>query len=121
MPRLQLKLDVDFVGWPRWVVRQLAERLRPELESMLARNDSRPGEEYSPDHHQAARRAAKNAALSFLSALELPEIRAVRWLHGAAVTRIAPAAIFVAMDHDFFYLLSSDTAQRTCQIALRAL
>ncbi|GBF99642.1 peptidase M1 family [Raphidocelis subcapitata] len=52
-----------------YVNKQLAARLRPELESLVSANDSPPGEPFVFDAASAARRAVKNKALGMLSAL----------------------------------------------------
>lgn len=57
-----------------FVVKQLAARLRPELEAVLKANDDAPGAEYTFDAASAARRAIKNKALVILSTLEDPDI-----------------------------------------------
>jgi aminopeptidase N len=57
-----------------YVVKELAAQLRPELEAAVQRNDSQPGEQYSPDAKSAARRDIKNKALRYLSALKDPQI-----------------------------------------------
>ncbi len=58
------------------VVKQLAAQLQPDLEAAVKRNDSPPGEAYSPDAKSAARRMIKNTALGYLAKLGEPDIRA---------------------------------------------
>lgn len=52
-----------------YVNKQIAQRLRPELEALVAANDSPPGEPFAFNAAAAARRAAKNKALALLSTL----------------------------------------------------
>lgn len=58
-----------------YVVRQLAQRLRPELEAAVAANDAPPGEPFSPDAKSAAKRTLKNKALAMLATLEDAKVR----------------------------------------------
>ena len=58
------------------MVKQLAAQLQPDLEAAVKRNDSPPGEAYSPDAKSAARRMIKNTALGYLAKLGEPDIRA---------------------------------------------
>ena len=51
------------------ISKELARALQPELEAVVAANEDPPGEAYSPEAPAAARRAAKNKALSYLSML----------------------------------------------------
>ena len=51
------------------VGKELARALQPELEAVVAANEDPPGEAYSPEAPAAARRAAKNKALGYLSML----------------------------------------------------
>ncbi len=51
------------------VGKELARALQPELQAVVAANEDSPGEAYSPEAPAAARRAAKNKALSYLSML----------------------------------------------------
>ncbi|KAK9918305.1 hypothetical protein WJX75_003036 [Coccomyxa subellipsoidea] len=61
----------------QYLVRELAARLRPELEAAIKRNESAAGASYVPgDSKQAAQRAIKNKALSYLSALKDPQVTA---------------------------------------------
>ena len=53
----------------KFVVKQLAQQLRPQLEAIVKHNDAATGEVYSPDAESAARRAVKNKALAYLAAL----------------------------------------------------
>jgi aminopeptidase N len=52
-----------------FVNKQLAARLRPELEALVAANDDAPGAPFVFDAAASARRAAKNKALALLSTL----------------------------------------------------
>lgn len=52
-----------------YISRELARRLQAELRQVIARNDDPAGTPYSPDAASAARRAAKNKALGYLSYL----------------------------------------------------
>lgn len=54
----------------KFVVKQLAQQLRPQLEATVKQNDATADEVYSPDAKSAARRAIKNKALAYLAALE---------------------------------------------------
>ncbi|KAG2500410.1 hypothetical protein HYH03_001981 [Edaphochlamys debaryana] len=60
-----------------WVVRQLAARLRPELEQLIKDNDDAPGTPYVFNAAACARRALKNRCLTMLSTLEEPGITAM--------------------------------------------
>jgi len=66
---------LDFCIWPRfptcrkYVVKTLAQQLRPQLEATVKHNDDPAGQTYSPDAKSAARRALKNKALAYLAAL----------------------------------------------------
>ncbi|BDA49167.1 Aminopeptidase N [Coccomyxa sp. Obi] len=61
----------------QYVVHELAARLRPELEAAVKRNEAPAGASYVPgDSAQAAQRAIKNKALSYLSALKDPKVTA---------------------------------------------
>ncbi|GFR41652.1 hypothetical protein Agub_g2389 [Astrephomene gubernaculifera] len=60
-----------------FVVRQLAARLRPQLEALVKANDDEPGEPYHFTAAACARRAIKNRCLAMLSSLEEPEITAM--------------------------------------------
>ena len=51
------------------VGKELAKALRPELEALVAANDDPPEAPFSPEAPAAARRAAKNKGLSYLSML----------------------------------------------------
>ena len=51
------------------VGKELAHALRPELEAVVTANEDPPGTAFSPEAPAAARRAAKNKALSYLSML----------------------------------------------------
>lgn len=53
----------------KFVVKQLAQQLRPQLEAIVKLNDAAANEVYSPDAKSAARRAVKNKALAYLAAL----------------------------------------------------
>ena len=57
------------------VVKELATQARAELEAAVAANDDDPAAPYSPAFAAAARRALKNKALAYLSALDNPAIR----------------------------------------------
>lgn len=59
-----------------YVVRQLAQRLRPELNAAVKRCDAPAGEAYSPSFAQSARRALKNKAMAFLASLDEPDVSA---------------------------------------------
>ncbi|GBG67830.1 hypothetical protein CBR_g951 [Chara braunii] len=59
----------------RFVIRQLALRLRAQLMEVYVSNQS--DEPYVPDHPSKARRSLKNAALGYLSYLNEPEITAM--------------------------------------------
>lgn len=52
-----------------YINKQIAARLRPELEALVAANDSAPGEPFVFNADAAARRAIKNKALGALSFL----------------------------------------------------
>lgn len=56
------------------MTRQIAQRLRPELEATVARLDGQLSGEYSPDADSAAKRTLKNKALQLLSAAGDPEV-----------------------------------------------
>ncbi|CAK0786230.1 hypothetical protein CVIRNUC_009443 [Coccomyxa viridis] len=61
----------------KYVVKQLAARLRPQLEATVKQNESAPGDSFVPgEFDQAARRAVKNKALGYLSALDDPAVHA---------------------------------------------
>ena len=60
-----------------FVVKQLAARLRPELESLIRHNDDAPGTPYVFNAAACARRAIKNKALAVLASLALPETTAL--------------------------------------------
>ncbi|KAK9814410.1 hypothetical protein WJX72_005522 [[Myrmecia] bisecta] len=60
----------------KYVVKELAARLRPELEAILKATDSKPGEEYVFNAAEASRRALKNKALGYLAALGDAQITA---------------------------------------------
>ncbi|KXZ50521.1 hypothetical protein GPECTOR_16g696 [Gonium pectorale] len=60
-----------------YVVRQMAARLRPELEKLVAENDDAPGTPYQFNAAACARRAIKNRCLTMLSSLEEPDITAM--------------------------------------------
>lgn len=66
------------MGWCGQVrvhaVKELAQKLRPQFEAVLAANDDAAGVPYSPDAHSAARRAVKAKALSYLSSLGENEV-----------------------------------------------
>ena len=51
-----------------FLVKQLAKRLRPQLEEVVKRLDAGLQGEYSPDSVSAAKRTLKNKALQLLSA-----------------------------------------------------
>ncbi len=53
----------------KYVNKQLAQRLRPELTALVSANDAAPGATYVPDAANAAQRAIKNKALGLLSYL----------------------------------------------------
>lgn len=53
----------------KYVVKTLAQQLRPQLEATVKHNDDPSGQKYSPDSKSAARRALKNKALAYLAAL----------------------------------------------------
>ncbi|KAL3133720.1 hypothetical protein ABBQ32_008210 [Trebouxia sp. C0010 RCD-2024] len=53
----------------KYVVKVLAQQLRPQLEATVKHNDDPAGQKYSPDAKSAARRALKNKALAYLAAL----------------------------------------------------
>lgn len=53
----------------KYVVKTLAQQLRPQLEATVKHNDDPAGQTYSPDAKSAARRALKNKALTYLAAL----------------------------------------------------
>ncbi|KAK9785425.1 hypothetical protein WJX73_000376 [Symbiochloris irregularis] len=58
----------------KYVVKELAQQLRPDLEAAVKRNDLPASEEYSPDAAQAAKRVLKNKCLGFLAALGEPAV-----------------------------------------------
>ena len=51
------------------MIRDLARKLRPQFEAVVAANEDPVGQAYSPDFSSAARRAVKAKALGYLSAL----------------------------------------------------
>ena len=51
------------------MVKDLAQKLRPQFEAVVAANEDPAGQAYSPDFSSAARRAVKAKALGYLSAL----------------------------------------------------
>lgn len=53
----------------KYVVKVLAQQLRPQLEATVKHNDDPASQKYSPDAKSAARRALKNKALAYLAAL----------------------------------------------------
>ncbi|KAI7843850.1 hypothetical protein COHA_002401 [Chlorella ohadii] len=57
-----------------YVTRELAQRLRPELEAAVAANDDAPGTPYEFTAAACARRALKNKALGYLAALGEPAV-----------------------------------------------
>lgn len=57
-----------------FITRQLADRLRPELESAVKENDDPAGEAYVFNAATCARRALKNKALGYLATLEDPSV-----------------------------------------------
>ncbi|PSC69009.1 puromycin-sensitive aminopeptidase isoform X1 [Micractinium conductrix] len=57
-----------------FVTRELAQRLRPELEAAVKANDSAPGEPYEFTAAACAKRALKNKALAYLAALGEPTV-----------------------------------------------
>ncbi|PRW56145.1 puromycin-sensitive aminopeptidase isoform X1 isoform A [Chlorella sorokiniana] len=57
-----------------YVTRELAQRLRPELEAAVAANDDAPGTPYEFNAAACARRALKNKALGYLAALGEPAV-----------------------------------------------
>jgi aminopeptidase N len=68
-----------------YVNKQIAARLRPELEALVAANDAPPGEAFVFDAASAARRAVKNKALGLLSTLGDAGVEAQllrRWAFG---------------------------------------
>ena len=67
LPSLSLCLAVS--GCRKFVVKQLAQQLRPQLEAIVQKSDAPADEVYSPDAKSAARRAIKNKALAYLAAL----------------------------------------------------
>lgn len=58
----------------KYVLRELAQRLRPDLEAAVKRCEAPPGEDFSPTFSQYARRCLKNKALALLGELGDPEI-----------------------------------------------
>lgn len=63
-------------GLRKYVLRELAQRLRPDLEEAVKRCEAPPGEDFSPTFSQYARRCLKNKALALLGELGDPEITA---------------------------------------------
>ncbi len=57
-----------------YVMRELAARLRPQLEGLVAAATVPAGQPFSPDSASAARRAIANRALGLLSTLEDPKV-----------------------------------------------
>lgn len=57
-----------------FMTRELAQQLRSELEAAIKENDCVPGEAYEFSAAACARRALKNKALGYLSALGEPEV-----------------------------------------------
>jgi aminopeptidase N len=53
-----------------YVIRELAARLRPELEAVVKENDDSPGTPYDFNAAACARRALKNKALGYLASLK---------------------------------------------------
>ena len=51
------------------VVKDLALKLRPQFEAVVAANEDPTGQAYSPDFSSAARRAVKAKALGYLASL----------------------------------------------------
>ena len=60
-----------------FVVKELAARLRPELEALIKQNDDAPGTPYAFNATACARRAIKSKALGMLTALDFPETTAL--------------------------------------------
>lgn len=52
----------------KYVVKVLAQQLRPQLEATVTHNTDPSDQKYSPDAKSAARRALKNKALAYLAA-----------------------------------------------------
>lgn len=67
------------------VVKELAARLRPELEQLIKDNDDAPGQPYAFNAAACARRSIKNKCLAMLASLGLPETTALALerFHGA--------------------------------------
>lgn len=57
-----------------YVIRELAARLRPELEAVVKENDDSPGTPYEFNAAACARRALKNKALGYLASLKDPSV-----------------------------------------------
>jgi len=78
-----------------YVVRELAARLRPELEAAITSNDDAPGTPYAFNSAACARRALKNKALAMLTSLDTPETTKVALdrYHGATNMTDAIAAL----------------------------
>ena len=64
-----LQLQRTAHAW-NYVVKTLAQQLRPQLEATIKHNDDPADHKYSPDAKSAARRALKNKALAYLAALD---------------------------------------------------
>lgn len=62
-------VDKSLLLCRKYVVKVLAQQLRPQLEATVKHNDDPAGQKYSPDAKSAARRALKNKALAYLAAL----------------------------------------------------
>eukprot|EP00884_Botryococcus_braunii_P010598 jgi/Botrbrau1/1953/Bobra.0005s0045.1 len=60
----------------KYVLSELAQRLRPDLEAAVKRSEAPPGEDFSPEFAQYARRCLKNKALLLLGELGDPAITA---------------------------------------------
>ena len=95
----------------KYVVSQLAARLRPELEAVVKANDVAPGEPYSPDFASAAKRALKNKALAYLAALGDPKVTADLLRRSREATNMTDRTAAVAA------LVDADTPERAVALA----
>jgi aminopeptidase N len=77
LPRnLALLVSKEPVASRKYVLREIAQRLRPDLEAAVKRSDAPLGEEFSAEFKQYARRTLKNRALALLGELGDPAITA---------------------------------------------
>eukprot|EP01026_Neomeris_dumetosa_P058504 TRINITY_DN544_c0_g1_i10.p1 TRINITY_DN544_c0_g1~~TRINITY_DN544_c0_g1_i10.p1 ORF type:complete len:500 (-),score=87.61 TRINITY_DN544_c0_g1_i10:236-1636(-) len=86
-----------------YVRKSLATSLKTEFQEMFSRNEKvLEGKKYSPDHSQAASRAAKNIALSYLAATDDPTYHAVclNQFRNATNMTDSVAALRILVDKD---------------------